>query len=166
MTANPRNTQAIPQADTPCSVVHAMFSLERSYDAPPATVFHALSDPAAKAKWFGAGAGFTILEREMDVRPGGRERLKARWSTGTVSDFSALYYDVIPGERLVYAYEMSLDDRKISVSLATLELQPAAHGTRLKVTEQGAFLDGYDDNGSREYGTAHLLDILGETLFA
>ena len=34
----------------------------------------------------------------------------------------------------------------------------------LKVSEQGAFLDGYDDAGSRERGTGHLLAALGESL--
>jgi uncharacterized protein YndB with AHSA1/START domain len=83
----------------------------------------------------------------------------ARFST-----FDAVYYDVVPNERLVYAYEMSLDDRKISVSLATIQLTPAGAGTRLMVTEQGAFLDGYDDAGSRERGTGSLLDQLGASL--
>ncbi len=32
------------------------------------------------------------------------------------------------------------------------------------VTEQGAFLDGYDDAGSREQGTGFLLDRLGASL--
>jgi len=32
------------------------------------------------------------------------------------------------------------------------------------VTEQGAFLDGYDDAGSREHGTNFLLDALGKSL--
>jgi len=32
------------------------------------------------------------------------------------------------------------------------------------LTEQGAFLDGYDDAGSREEGTGHLLDALGASL--
>jgi hypothetical protein len=32
------------------------------------------------------------------------------------------------------------------------------------VTEQGAFLDGYDDAGSRERGTNQLLDMLGASL--
>src|SRR5271166_4966183 len=134
------------------SVVHAVFSLERTYGAAPAVVFHALSDKAAKARWFEAGDGYETLEREMDVRPGGRERVKGRWTTGMVSTFDAVYFDVAPNERLVYAYEMHLDDRKISVSLATIELTPAGAGTRLKITEQGAFLDGYDDAGSREHG--------------
>ena len=56
-----------------CSVVHASFTLERTYDATPAQVFHALTDMAAKARWFAGGDSHEIVEREMDVRPGGRE---------------------------------------------------------------------------------------------
>src|SRR3977135_4424992 len=55
---------------------------------------------------------------------------------------------------------MHLDDRKISVSLATLELKPAGTDTRLVMTEQGAFLDGYDDAGSRQTGSNFLLVAL------
>jgi uncharacterized protein YndB with AHSA1/START domain len=100
----------------------------------------------------------------MDVRPGGREHVKGRWETGVVSTFDAVYHDVVADERIVYAYEMHLDDRKISVSLATLELKPAGTDTRLVMTEQGAFLDGYDDAGSREHGSNFLLDALGNSL--
>ena len=160
------------------SVVHSTFRIERTYPASATEVYRALTDPVAKAKWFTGGEGFTLLERRMDVRPGGRERLQGRWAPGThraepdaegrpcgvVSTFDAVYLDVIPEQRLVYAYEMHLDDRKISASLATLELQPASAGTRLIVTEQGAFLDGFDDAGSREHGTGQLLEALGRSL--
>ena len=105
-----------------------------------------------------------LLERRMDVRVGGRERVKGRWEGGVVSTFDAIYHDLIPNERLVYTYEMHLNDRKISVSLATIALEPKGAGTRLRVTEQGAFLDGYDDAGSREHGTGLLLDRLGASL--
>jgi hypothetical protein len=37
-------------------------------------------------------------------------------------------------------------------------------GTRLIFTEQGAFLDGYDDAGKRESGTGGLLDALDREL--
>jgi uncharacterized protein YndB with AHSA1/START domain len=97
-----------------------------------------------------------LLERHTDVRVGGREWLKGRWEGGMVSTFEAMYHDVIPNERLVYSYEMHLDDKKISVSLATLQLKAAGGKTTLLVTEQGAFLDGYDDAGSREHGTGEL----------
>jgi len=147
------------------SVVHAIFHLERTYEAPVARVWRALTDEAAKQKWFGGPPGrWELLERYMDVRPGGRERAKGRWDGGVVSTFDAIYYDVIPNQRLVYSYEMHLDDNKISVSLATLQLKAAGGKTTLAVTEQGAFLDGYDDAGSREHGTGHLLDALGASL--
>ena len=147
------------------AVVHGMFHLERTYDAPVARVWRALTDEAAKQKWFGGTRGhWELIERRMDVRVGGSERLKGRWEGGVVSTFDAIYHDVVPNERLVYSYEMHLDEKKISVSLATLQLAATGGKTTLKVTEQGAFLDGYDDAGSREHGTGQLLDALGASL--
>jgi len=148
------------------SVVYATFSLERTYEASRAQVYRALTDPVAKGKWFGAGGAFTPLAREMEVRNGGRELFEARWASGMVTRFEAHYHDVVPEERLVYVYSMFLDERKISVSLATFELKAAATGTHLILTEQGAFLDGYDDAGSRERGTIGLLNALGASLKA
>ena len=146
-------------------VVHATFDLERTYDAPVSRVWQALSDMSAKEKWFAGSPGkWQVLERQMDVRVGGRELLRGRWDSGTVTTFDAVYQDVIAHERLVYSYEMFIDERKISVSLATLQLVAQGARTTLKVTEQGAFLDGYDDAGSREHGTGLLLDALGASL--
>ena len=59
---------------------------------------------------------------------------------------------------------MYLDGTRISVSLATVEFRPEGAGTRLIFTEQGAFLDGYDDPAQREQGTRDLLDALGTEL--
>jgi len=147
------------------SVVHAVFHLERTYDAPVGRVWKALTDQKAKAKWFGGPPDrWQLIERHMDVRVGGTERAKGRFDGGTVHTFDAIYHDVIENERLVYSYVMHLDDRKISVSLATMQLVADGGKTTLKVSEQGAFLDGYDDAGSREHGTGLLLDALGASL--
>jgi uncharacterized protein YndB with AHSA1/START domain len=147
------------------SVVHGTFHLERTYEAPAARVWQALTDATAKQAWFSGPPGrWELLERHMDVRVGGTERLKGRWDSGMVSTFDAAYHDVIPNERLVYSYVMHLDARKISVSLATMQLRAENEKTVLRVTEQGAFLDGYDDAGSRERGTGQLLDALGASL--
>jgi len=79
------------------SVVHGSFTLERTYDAPVARVWQALTEEAAKQKWFAGPPGrWELLERHMDVRPGGHERLKGRWEGGIVSTFDAHYHDVIP----------------------------------------------------------------------
>jgi uncharacterized protein YndB with AHSA1/START domain len=150
--------------DVTHTVTHATFHLERTYEASPASVWKALTDPQAKARWFGVESdGVEIMERTTDVRPGGREWLKGRFGR-VVSSFDANYYDVIENERLVYCYEMYLDDRKISVSVATLQLKSEGKQTRLMVTEQGAYLDGYDNAASRELGTNDLLDALARSL--
>jgi uncharacterized protein YndB with AHSA1/START domain len=154
------------QTEERAPAAHSSFSIERVFKATPAQLFRAFTDEAAKSRWFVGGAGYTILERVMDVRPGGRERAKGRWANGTVSTFDAVYFDVTPNERLVYAYEMHLDDRRISVSLATLEMNAVDAGTRLTLTEQGAFLNGYEDGGSRERGTNMLLDQVAASLTA
>jgi uncharacterized protein YndB with AHSA1/START domain len=70
----------------------------------------------------------------------------------------------VPDERVVYSYSMHLDERKISVSLATFELKTVGANTRLIMTEQGVFLDGYDDAARRERGSNFLLDALGNSL--
>jgi uncharacterized protein YndB with AHSA1/START domain len=145
------------------SVEHATFAVERTYEASPARVFAAWADPAAKGRWFGSPddrAG----ELELDFRVGGRELNRGTAPTGQTYTFEAYYQDIVPDERIVYTYEMQLDDQRISVSLATVELTPLAAGTRLIYTEQGAFLDGLDAPAQREQGTGGLLDALGEEL--
>jgi uncharacterized protein YndB with AHSA1/START domain len=131
-------------------------------------VFDAFATEQGKAGWFSGEqhGAWELVEKAFDFREGGEERLVGRWRDGKVSDFHARYLDILPGERIVYVYEMRLNGTKISASLATLEFTSAADGTRLKVTEQGAFLDGYDDAGSREAGTAQLLEQLGRSLDA
>lgn len=144
--------------------VHGDFTLQRIFAAPPARVFNALTNLDAKSKWFAGGHGQEILERTMDARPGGRERVQGRFPDGTVSCFDAVYFDVTQDARLVYAYEMHINGEKISVSLATLELTPVEGGTKLVLTEQGSFLNGYQDNGARAEGTGFLLGRLGTSL--
>ena len=100
----------------------------------------------------------------MDVRVGGREIAKGRWASGLVTTFEAVYLDVVPNARLVYVYTLHLDDRKISVSLATVEIHAAPGGSRLTVTEDGVFLDGYDDAGKREHVTRELVERIARTL--
>jgi len=45
-----------------------------------------------------------------------------------------------------------------------MQLKRETGGAKLMVTEQGAFLDGYDDTGSRQHGSAFLLDPIGASL--
>jgi uncharacterized protein YndB with AHSA1/START domain len=146
------------------SIVHGSFTLRREYTAPVAMVFNAWADKAAKAKWFAGPEGWTEIIREQDFRAGGRERTKGRFPNGRESDFQCEYRDIVENHRIVYVYDMYVGGTKISVSLATVTFEKSGKGTKLTITEQGAFLDGYDDAGGREQGTNILLDQLGKSL--
>ena len=143
------------------STRHSSFTIERAYPVSPARMYAAWSEPAAKAKWFcGPRDAWTPIERTMDFRVGGHERVEGRFASGMVSRFACYYQDIVPGERIVYSYTMHIDGKPISVSVACIELKPKGNGTQLTITEHGVFLDEYDDAGSREQGTRALLEQL------
>jgi uncharacterized protein YndB with AHSA1/START domain len=142
------------------SVTHSTFTIERTYDAAPARVFAAFADREQKTQWFVGPEEWEQDAFELDFRVGGREMNRARLKDGPSHTFDARYYDIVPDQRIVYAYDMLLGDERISVSLATIELEPAGEGTRLTLTEQGAYLDAFDDPSLRERGTRDLLDAL------
>ncbi len=141
------------------------FTLERTFEAGLDQVFAAWSTPAAKARWFsGPKDGWKSRLREMDFTVGGLERLVGEWENGMISDFQAVYHDIVPSQRIVYSYAMDINGQRISVSLATIEFKSVDEGTRLVMTEQGVFLDGYDHPGQRAHGTSSLLDALERAL--
>ena len=145
-------------------VTHATFTLERSYPAPPALVFAAWADPAAKARWFtpGPGAG-----HQLDFRVGGREVATGGPEGGPLMTFETLYRDIVPEQRIVYTSTLSAGADLMTVSLTTVEFTPAEDGgTRLILTEQGAYLDGQEQPAWREQGTADQLEALAAELKA
>jgi uncharacterized protein YndB with AHSA1/START domain len=148
------------------SVIHADFTIERQYDCTPAQTFSAFADPALKGQWFAVPADWEDRAWELDFRVGGGELNEGRPAGGSVHTFRSRYHDIVTDERIVFAYDLSIDDRLTSTSLTTVQLFPAEGGTRLLFTEQGAFFDDLDDPAGREHGTGKLLDALGGYLAA
>ena len=146
------------------SVRLATFTIEKTYDAPPTTVWRAWSDPAEKAVWFSGPEEWGPDEFELDFRVGGREVSRGGPPGGPIYTYDATYRDIVPGERFVYAYDMFSEDVRISVSLGAVELARDGDGTRLTYTDHGCYLDGLDTPEEREHGTIELLDALGRTL--
>jgi uncharacterized protein YndB with AHSA1/START domain len=144
--------------------VHDTFVIERRYKASPARVFAAWSSAKEKAKWFHGADEKGRDPLELDFCIGGREHASGVAKDGTRHTYDALYLDVVPNERFILTYWMTINDVPISASLQTVELFADGTGTRLKFTEQDAFLDGFDDAGSRREGTEQLLKQLGAAL--
>jgi uncharacterized protein YndB with AHSA1/START domain len=142
------------------STTHATFVIERDYAHPPAKLFAAFADAQTKAKWFGGPEDWEKSNHKLDFRVGGKESVSGGPPGGPVHAYNAEYWDIVENARIVSAYETHIDTRRISVSLATMEFTPKGAGTTFVLTEQGVFLDGYDDAGERERGTRELLNQL------
>ena len=99
------------------SALHNTFTITRVYDAPPSRVFAAFADPKAKAKWFSPPPDWVDVKQSVEFRVGGREHSSARDSSGVKHVFDSIYYDIVPDARIVYAYDMHLNEQRISVSL-------------------------------------------------
>ena len=151
-------------------VSHATFVIERLYPTAVEHVFNAFADPAIKRQWFAEGEGFEVDSFEMDFRVGGFERARFRFSAGqpiahgTTCGNDTVYLDIIPNQRIVLAYTMTIAGNRISSSLATTELYPASSGTSLKFTEQAAFFEGADGPTIREQGQRKLFEKLAQHL--
>ena len=151
---------------TPSTVDHDSFVIERTFDIPVDRVFRAWSDPDAKARWF-TGSSDTLGDTyELDFRVGGHETNRGGPPGGPIYTYDSVFRDIVPDQRIVYTYEMHADDARISVSVATVEFHAEGSSTRLRLTEQGVFLDGHDTSTQREAGTRSLLDSLAGSLGA
>ena len=148
------------------SASHATFVVERDLAFAPAAVFRAFAEAEAKLRWFGAHDG-TPMDYALDFRVGGREHAAdGEPGAGATFTYDAEYQDIVPDERIVYTYAMTLEGRRVSASVATIVFAPTTAGTHLRLTEQGVFLDGLDANAAREHGTNELIDALAASLAA
>jgi uncharacterized protein YndB with AHSA1/START domain len=145
-------------------IEHAEFTIERSYDVSPGEVFAAWASVEAKSRWFLGPDDWEVEPLELDFRVGGRERTVGGPKGGPVSTYNAVYWDIVENERIVYTYEMLMDERRISVTLATVQLRADGDGTHLALREDGAFFDEVIDPTLREDGWGTLLDALGRQL--
>jgi len=141
------------------SIAHGTFTLERQYPASPARVFRAWADPAIKQRWFGGGQAPQVF----DFREGGREYSEGEGG-GATFIFDVTYQDIVENNRIVYTYHMSMNGKRISVSVAAIELFADGEGTRMTVTEHGCFFDGLDTIEQRRAGTEQMVDALGAEL--
>src|SRR3954468_6407491 len=95
----------------PVSIRQHDFTIERRLRQTPAQTFRAFAEPELKQRWFGAPEGWTDASWELDFRVGGSEVSVGRDPRGALHEFRSRYHDIVDGERIVFAYDLSLDGR-------------------------------------------------------
>ena len=146
-------------------LARADFTLTRDYPAPVERAWNAFADEGEKLRWWGAGDRMEAREWAFDFRVGGRDVAEGKFHDGPLSRYEARYTDIVEHVRIVTTYDMWLDGIHMSTSIASLEFEPIAEGTRFTHAEHGVFFDRFwDDGPSREAGTRGLLEALGAYL--
>lgn len=73
----------------------------RVFDAPPALVFAAWTNPEHMPHWMLGPAGWTMPVCEIDLRPGGAWHFAWRGPDGTGMEMRGVYREIAPPDRLV-----------------------------------------------------------------
>lgn len=146
-------------------IYHATFTIERTFTASPAHVFRAWSEIDFKHRWFASGGTWRSENHTLDFRIGGHETLDSYPPDGTAPHFyRATYLDIVPDQRIIYSFVMSIDAQPVSISLATIVLDAVSEGTRLTFTEQFAIVNAPANPAARETGTRLSFDALAREL--
>jgi len=122
--------------------------MTRDFNAPPALVFKAFTDPALVAQWWGPERLTTTVE-QMDVRKGGLWRYAQHDVDGNTFSFNGVYHDIVAPHRLVYTFEFDAQPGHVLLETVTFEERA---GGKTTMTDLLAFQTIEDRNGMIESG--------------
>jgi uncharacterized protein YndB with AHSA1/START domain len=125
MSTATRETQIVADADVP------LIRITREFDAPPARVFRAHTDPDLVVQWLGP-RGLRMRIDHYDCRTGGSYRYVHSDADGEYA-FHGSFHEVRPGERIVQTF--TFEGAPDGVALEKLLFEDLGDGrTRLTST--------------------------------
>ena len=143
------------------AAVKPSLTIKRRFNAPPAKVFSAWTDPEKVKRWMGPGE-VKALRVESDPRTGGRYRWLMQSPDGEQHDVSGVYREVIPNQKLVFTWAWkSTPERE---SLVTVEIKPDGNGSLMTLTHE-QFFDG-EGRDRHQHGWNGAMDKLEKYLAA
>lgn len=139
--------------------------LTRLFDAPRQLVFDAWTRPEHLERWQGAPEGFTMVEHDVDLRPGGIFRLCMRSPDGVDHRLQGVYREIVAPERLVFTHAwLGADCVPGRETLVTITFAAEGNRTRLTLRQTGfASIGARDGHGE---GWNSTLDRLGRYLLS
>lgn len=119
------------------TIVKPSLTIKRRFNAPPAKVFAAWTDPKKIKAWMGPGEmGVTVAEAEP--RAGGRYHVVMQKSGDSEQhDVSGVYREVVPNEKLVFTWAWKTTPER--ESLVTVTFKPDGDGTLMTLLHEQFF---------------------------
>ena len=144
---------------------HATIQVERVYPHSVSAVFSCWSDGEARRKWEPTPEGMEMeYEGSCDFKVGFVERSRMVKDGEELAGFETRFVDIVPDSRIVSTVRVLANDATVSASQHTIEFFAEDGKTRLRCTEQVAWLHGQDMQAEHEGGWSTLLDRVGEVL--
>ena len=144
------------------------FEMDEAFACPVQKLFAAFTDPVTKRAWYADGAHaetHETLEYALDPQVGGKEvfRLALNDKTpmpGLEIEMVGECVARVDNALLVYASRMSARGQVVSITNEAFEFTADGAGSRLRLTQQGAYLEGSDGPELRRRGHEQLLSDL------
>jgi uncharacterized protein YndB with AHSA1/START domain/dihydrofolate reductase len=135
----------------------------REFDAPPARVFRAHTDPELVKQWLRPGE-IEMRVLEFDARPGGRYRYLHRDADGGEYAFSGVFHQVDQDRRIVQTFEFDGMPGQVSLDAVTFEdiggrTRLTTHSTFPSVAARDAMIASGMEPGLRD-AMDHLAGLL------
>jgi uncharacterized protein YndB with AHSA1/START domain len=135
----------------------------REFDASPAAVFRAHTDPEIYAQWLGPRT-MQLDEVILEPTPGGRWHFSFRGDAGEPYAFSGVFHTVQPNALLIHTFEFSLAPGQVGVTTTTFDETNGR--TRMSVREVYPSVEARDAamSSGMEYGIVEGSERLDELL--
>jgi uncharacterized protein YndB with AHSA1/START domain len=135
------------------AAVKPCLTIKRRFNATPAKVFAAWTDPEKVKRWMGPGE-IKVLRVETDPRSGGHFRWIMQAPSGEHHDVSGVYREVIPNEKLVFTWAWKTTPER--ESLVTLTFKSDGDGTLFTMTHEQFFDEDARDRHQMGWDSAML----------
>ena len=135
----------------------ATVTVERRFDARPAQIFDAWTDPAAAARWLFATPGGEMERVEIDARVGGGFTIVERRG-GEVAEHFGHYVEIERPRRIAFDFWTSFSEERTRV---TVTIEPDGEGSLVTLTHEGVWADW---EAKTRQGWTMILDGLARTL--
>jgi len=144
------------------------FEMDEVFACPVQKLFAAFIDPTTKRAWYVDGAHadtHETLEYTLDPRIGGKETLRVVLNDKTPVPGLEIQMEGecvarIDDALLVYSSRMIARGEVVSLTNETFEFSADGAGARLRLTQQGTYLEGSDGPELRRRGHQQLLSDL------